>query len=116
MAELGRGEFEELVADALDDLPADLARLIDNVAVFVEDDPPPGQRLLGLYEGIPLTARTNSSYLFAVPDRITIYRLPLLSICADADEVRRQVQVTVAHEIAHHFGLDDERLHELGYG
>jgi predicted Zn-dependent protease with MMP-like domain len=107
-------DFEELVADALDSLPPDLAGLMDNVAVFVEDESPDGMRLLGLYEGVPLTERT-SSYLLVVPDRITIYRRPILALCADRDEVRHQVQVTVAHEVAHHFGIDDDRLDELGY-
>lgn len=114
MVEVERSEFEGLVSDALDELPADLALLLDNVAVFVEDEPPPGPALLGLYEGVPLTERT-SAYLLAMPDRITIFRLPILAICANHDEVRREVRITVVHEIAHHFGIDDKRLHELGY-
>jgi predicted Zn-dependent protease with MMP-like domain len=112
--EVGRDEFELLVADALDSLPADLAGLMDNVAIFVEDDSPHGSRLLGLYEGVPLTER-DSGYRWAQPDRITIYRLPTLRICRSPEEVRRQVAVTVVHEIAHHFGIDDDRLHDLGY-
>ena len=115
MVEIGAEEFEELVVDALDGLPAELAVLTDNVAIFVEDESADEPDLLGIYEGIPLTERT-SSYVMAMPDRITVYRLPTLRISADADEVVRQVQVTVVHEIAHHFGIDDERLHELGYG
>jgi predicted Zn-dependent protease with MMP-like domain len=114
MIEVGREEFEELVVAALDELPAELARLMNNVALFVEDELPDEPELLGLYEGIPLTERT-SSYVMSVPDRITIYRLPTLRISGDADEVREQVQITVVHEIAHHFGIDDERLHDLGY-
>lgn len=114
MVDIEPVDFEELVADALDSLPPDLAALMDNVAVFVEEESPDGRRLLGLYEGVPLTERT-SSYLLAVPDRITIYRRPILALCADRDEVRHQVQVTVAHEVAHHFGIDDDRLDELGY-
>jgi len=113
--EVSREEFETLVSEALDDLPAELARLMDNVAIFVEDSSPAGRRLLGLYEGVPLTER-NSAYLMTLPDRITIYRLPILAFCTDRDEVRRQVQVTVVHEIAHHFGIGDTRLHDLGYG
>jgi predicted Zn-dependent protease with MMP-like domain len=108
--------FEDLVARALEQIPDELARLVDNVVVMVEDVPPPGTGyLLGLYEGIPLTAR-GQWYAGALPDRITIYRLPILRICATADEVVEQVRITVVHEIAHHFGIDDDRLHELGYG
>jgi predicted Zn-dependent protease with MMP-like domain len=112
---MSRPAFEELVTDALDGLPDELATVMDNVAVFVEDYSPEGMRLLGRYEGVPLTSRT-SSYLLAVPDRITIYRLPIQAICETLDDVRDQVRVTVVHEIAHHFGIDDERLHDLGYG
>ncbi len=115
MVEVDEEEFEDLVAQALDDLPSDLVALLDNVAIFVEEDSPPGQHLLGLYVGVPLTERTGA-YVMALPDRIMIYRRPTLAISRDRDEVREQVQKTVAHEIAHHFGIDDERLHELGYG
>ncbi|MGH3447433.1 MAG: metallopeptidase family protein [Nocardioidaceae bacterium] len=115
MFDVGRAEFEELVSEALDGLPAEIARLMDNVAIFVEDMSASGWSLLGLYEGVPLTERHASTYVMAMPDRITIYRLPTLRICANADEVRRQVQITVVHEIAHHFGIDDARLHDLGY-
>jgi predicted Zn-dependent protease with MMP-like domain len=114
MMELRRDEFEELVSDALDGLPSELAALMDNVAIFVEDEAAGERQLLGLYEGVPLTER-DSSYMMAIPDRITIYRLPTLRISHDADEVRRQVQITVVHEIAHHFGIGEERLHALGY-
>ena len=113
---MSRERFEELVAEALDTIPADLSRLIDNVAVFVEDDSPAGQApLLGLYEGIPLTSR-DTSYAGALPDRITLYRRPILRQCATERDVVRQVRITVAHEVAHHFGIDDDRLDELGYG
>lgn len=114
MVEVGAEEFDELVAAALDDLPAEISELMDNVAIFVEDEPPDGEDLLGLYEGVPLTERSGA-YLLATPDRITIFRLPILAICDTADEVKEQVQVTVAHEIGHHFGIDDLRLHDLGY-
>ncbi len=114
MVQVSPGVFEGLVADALDDLPAELAALMDNVAIFVEDESPDEPALLGVYDGVPLTER-DSSYLLAVPDRITIFRLPTVAICGDAAEIRRQVQITVVHEIAHHFGIDDERLHDLGY-
>jgi predicted Zn-dependent protease with MMP-like domain len=114
MVEVGPEDFEELVADALDGLPADLAALMDNVAIFVEDEAEDEPDLLGIYDGIPLTERT-SSYVMAMPDRIFIYRLPTLRISHDRDEAVRQVQITVVHEIAHHFGIDDDRLHDLGY-
>jgi predicted Zn-dependent protease with MMP-like domain len=111
-----RDQFEELVADALDQIPPDLARLITNCVVLVEDDVPPGaDPLLGLYEGTPLTER-GSWYGGVLPDRITIYRLPILRICHTLDDVVEEVLVTVVHEIAHHFGIDDETLHELGWG
>jgi len=112
--ELSREAFEELVSDALDRLPAEIARLMDNVAVFVEDDAPAGEDVLGLYEGIPLTERDNG-YVMALPDRITIYRNPVLAACDGPDQVREQVEITVVHEVAHHFGIDDDQLHDLGY-
>jgi predicted Zn-dependent protease with MMP-like domain len=115
MVELGAEEFEELVADALDELPQEIARLMDNVAIFVEDEAPDGENLLGLYEGIPLTERTSSYAGAVLPDRISIYRRNILAICDTADDVRDEVEITVVHEIAHHFGIDDHRLHELGY-
>ena len=103
------------MADALDQIPERLAKFIDNVAVFVEDEPPddvPG--LLGLYEGIPLTAR-DGWYAGVLPDRITIFAGPLMRRCATQDEVVEQVRITVVHEVAHHFGIDDDELDELGY-
>jgi predicted Zn-dependent protease with MMP-like domain len=110
-----REEFEELVAEALDRIPPELTRLMDNVAVFVEDEPPaddPG--LLGLYEGTPLTDR-GEWYAGVLPDRITIYRLAICAICRTEDEVAGQVRRTVVHEVAHHFGIGDARLRELGW-
>ncbi|KAA9376000.1 metallopeptidase family protein [Microbispora cellulosiformans] len=105
--------FEELVAEALDTIPADLAKVMDNVVVVVVDDPPePG--LLGLYTGIPLTER-GDWYSGVLPDRIEIYRNTTLEICETEDDVVEEVRVTVVHEIAHHFGIDDDRLHELGW-
>jgi predicted Zn-dependent protease with MMP-like domain len=108
--------FETAVAEALDLLPPDLARLMDNVAVFVEDMPPADAEpdLLGLYEGTPLTER-GDSWAGSLPDRITIFRLPILAMCDDDEQVRDEVLVTVVHEVAHHFGIDDDRLHELGW-
>lgn len=111
---MSRERFEELVGDALDEVPAELLDRMRNVVVLVEDDPPqPG--LLGLYEGHALTDR-GWDYSGVLPDRITIYRHPLLRMCATEDEVVEEVAVTVVHEIAHHFGIDDARLHELGWG
>jgi predicted Zn-dependent protease with MMP-like domain len=116
MVEVSLERFEELVADALDGIPDELGRLMENVAVFVVDDNRRG--LLGLYEGIPLTRRAGYGTPVGglpMPDRITVYRLPICRMCADDDEVVRQVQVTVVHEVAHHFGIDDHRLTELGW-
>jgi predicted Zn-dependent protease with MMP-like domain len=115
MIEMSRQRFEELVADALDTVPPELTRLIDNCVVLVEDDAPEDDPdLLGLYDGTPLTER-DSHYTMAVPDRITIFRNPTLAMCESEDEVVEEVGITVVHEIAHHFGIDDDRLHELGY-
>ena len=110
-----RAEFEELVSEALDTIPPELAGLMDNVAVFVEDEAPDDEPdLLGLYDGTPLTERDHS-YTGVLPDRITIFMNPTLRICEERADVVEEVHVTVVHEIAHHFGIDDDRLHELGY-
>ncbi|MFV0252740.1 MAG: metallopeptidase family protein [Beutenbergiaceae bacterium] len=119
MVEMSREDFEVAVAQGLDMIPDELAAHIDNVVVLVEDEPPadvadPG--LLGLYEGTPLTERDQWWAAGSLPDRITIFRNPTLRFCADADQVAQEVAVTVIHEIAHHFGIDDERLHQLGWG
>jgi predicted Zn-dependent protease with MMP-like domain len=106
--------FEEMVGEALDSLPEDLGRLISNVAVMVEHGPGP-RGLLGLYQGIPLTSRTASGYAGVLPDRITIYRLAICAICSTEKEVVEQVRRTVIHEVAHHFGIGDARLRELGW-
>lgn len=115
-------DFEAAVSDALDRIPPDLARTMNNVAIFIEDDytPQPGEApdtvLLGLYEGVPLTERDSWWDAGSLPDRITIYRDPILEICTSREDVIEEVTVTVVHEIAHHFGISDERLHELGWG
>ena len=115
MLDLSRDRFEELVTRALDEIPAELAQLIDNVAVLVEDDPPPEDPdLLGVYDGTPLTER-GDSYAGALPDTVTIFMNPTLRICETYADVIHEVRVTVVHEIAHYFGIDDARLHELGY-
>lgn len=107
--------FEELVGDALDLIPLGLAQAIDNVVILVADRHPEEPDLLGLYDGVALTDR-DSFYAGALPDTITIYRESLLQMCANEQDVVEEVAVTVIHEIAHHFGIDDDRLHELGWG
>ncbi len=114
-------QFEALVADALDSLPAELGKLMDNVAVIVEDLPTAAQlggrrgTLLGLYEGIALTNRSPLSYMGVMPDRITIFRLPICGLARDQANLIYLVRTTVIHEVAHHFGISDARLEELGW-
>ena len=116
VVEMSREEFEEAVSDALDTVPAELAKLMSNVVVLVEDDAPSdAPDLLGLYEGTPLTERFDSWAAGSLPDRITIFRRPTLEFCTSPAEVVDEVRVTVIHEIAHHFGIDDDRLHDLGW-
>ena len=116
MLELTTQEFDDAVGDALDEVPAELLDLMNNVVFLVEDEPPPEDpELLGLYDGTPLTERHEVWAAGALPDRITIFRGPTLRICTTREEVRDEVAVTVVHEIAHHFGIDDARLHELGW-
>jgi predicted Zn-dependent protease with MMP-like domain len=111
--EVEPARFEDMVVTALDGLPEELGRLMANVAVTVQHEPgPPG--LLGLYEGIPLTSRTTQ-YAGVLPDRITIYRQAICALCSTEDEVADEVRRTVIHEVAHHFGIDDDRLSELGW-
>ena len=113
MIEISPEYFEEMVGTALDGLPEELGRLMSNVAVTVEHDPgPPG--VLGLYEGVPLTSRTTG-YTGVLPDRITIYHQAICAICHSEQGVADQVRRTVIHEVAHHFGIDDHRLSELGW-
>jgi predicted Zn-dependent protease with MMP-like domain len=108
--------FDELVDQALDEIPDELASLVRNVVVLVEDEPPAAEPdLLGLYEGVALTERTTMSEVVEMPDQILIFRGPLLDLCADEAELVEEVRITVVHEVAHHFGIDDDRLHELGY-
>ena len=114
--EMSRDEFEEAVGDALDLVPDRLMDQLDNVVFLVEDEPPPEDpELLGVYDGVPLTER-DLAWGGHVPDRITVFRGPLLRMCQDRDELLEEIAVTVVHEIAHHFGIDDERLHDLGWG
>ncbi|WP_460793181.1 metallopeptidase family protein [Nocardioides pacificus] len=107
--------FDALVDAALDDIPDELATLIRNVVVLVEEHAPPDDPdLLGLYDGVALTER-DGSYGMTLPDRIFIFRRPLLEMCESEAELVEEVRITVVHEVAHHFGIDDERLHALGY-
>jgi predicted Zn-dependent protease with MMP-like domain len=106
-------EFEGAVRDALDALPADLAEYMSNVEVVVEDEPPRGMPLLGLYQGVPMTRR-GSFYAGAMPDKITIFSGPLVRLYGgDPTRLRREIRRVVLHEVAHHFGISDERLVEL---
>jgi predicted Zn-dependent protease with MMP-like domain len=108
-----KDDFEDLVGEALDRIPEALSRQMRNVVLLVEDLGA-SPNLLGLYQGVPLTERTGS-YAGMLPDRITIYRIPILRRCSSREDVVRQVTITVVHEVAHHFGISDERLHELGW-
>jgi len=113
--ELDRAGFEALVDQALDEIPTEIASQVHNVVVLVEDEPPADEPdLLGVYEGVSLTERTADHT--GLPDRITVFRRPLLEMCETPEELVREVRITVVHEIAHHFGIDDGRLHDLGYG
>jgi predicted Zn-dependent protease with MMP-like domain len=110
-----RDRFEELVGESLDLIPPDFAAAMDNVVVLIEDRNPDEPSLLGLYHGVALTHRTTD-YGGVLPDRIFIYREAILDMCEDEEDVVDEVAITVVHEIAHHFGIDDARLHELGWG
>ena len=116
MQHLEAAEFDAIVVDALDAVPASLMDIVDNVAVVVEDEPDDGDpELLGVYDGVPLTER-DVTWAGQLPDRIVIYRGPLMRMCHDREELAEEISITVVHEIAHHFGIDDARLHELGWG
>ncbi|MGI3785329.1 MAG: metallopeptidase family protein [Janthinobacterium lividum] len=117
LADVDEEKFETLVSEALDQVPPELANLMDNCVVLVEARPPSDgpADLLGLYEGIPLTER-GEFYSAVLPDRIYVFREPILAVCHTYEEVVEEVHITVVHEIAHHFGIDDDRLHALGYG
>jgi len=106
-------EFESLVADALDTLPPELAARFDNVVVVVEDEHPDEPDILGLYDGVALTERAD--YTGVLPDRISLYRIPLCLMAEDLDHLIEEIAVTVVHEFAHHVGIDDDRLHALGW-
>lgn len=114
MEPVSSARFEQFVAQVIDSLPPDLGALMDNVAVVVEDRHPT-EDLLGLYEGIPLTERETYG-TFEMPDKISVYRLPLCEMCEDETELASEIEITVVHEIAHHFGIDDDSLHTMGWG
>ena len=109
-----RRRFEELVEDALRQIPEEIWECVDNLVVSVEEENSDEADLLGLYEGIPLTDRTDYSGMI-MPDRIYIYRKPICALSELEEEVIEQIRITVVHEVAHHFGIEDERLEELGY-
>jgi predicted Zn-dependent protease with MMP-like domain len=113
---LDAAAFEKLVIDELDLLPDEMVSRLENVAFVTLDRPADGSlSLLGEYDGVDITRRGNYGF-GELPDRIVLYREPLLSVCADLDELRDQVHVTLVHEIAHYYGIDDDELHELGWG
>ena len=113
--EMDRDRFDALVDQALDGIPDELASLVRNVVVLVEDEPPEDEPdLLGLYEGVALTERWGDP-MMELPDRIFVFRGPLLDMCESEEELVEEVRITVVHEVAHHFGIDDDRLHDLGY-
>lgn len=119
MGSMNRADFERLVDDALEELPSWVADRIDNLVVVVEDSPtteqdPSGEGLLGLYEGVSLADR-GLDYYGVMPDQITVFRRPHLALGLQRDELRSEIRATVLHEIAHHLGIDDKRLHELGW-
>lgn len=116
MESIGADEFEAIVVDELDALPDDMVDALDNVIFVVEDRPEDGSLdLLGLYDGVALTERDQYGF-GEIPDRIVLYREPLLNFVEDLDELRDQIHITLVHEIAHYFGIDDAKLHELGWG
>ena len=116
MIQMTDDDFDALVSDALDEVPGELLDLLDNVVFLVEDEAPAAvPDLLGLYEGIPQTERDAGWGLGNLPDTIRLFRGPLTRMCEDREDLREEVVITVVHEIAHFFGIDDDRLHELGY-
>ncbi len=117
MEPLSAEHFDRIVEDALDEVPEELMAMLDNVVFLVEDEPPSEDPdLLGVYEGVPLTERGDAWSAGALPDRILLFRGPLSRMCADLEELTDEIAVTVVHEIAHHFGIDDAALHDLGWG
>ncbi len=112
--DVSQDAFEALVVEALDEIPDPFASLLSNVEIVIEDEPADGADLLGLYEGIPQTER-DGNYTFVMPDKITLFRGPLSRMCEDEDDLYDEIATTIVHEVAHHFGISDERLTELGW-
>ncbi|KGN33178.1 hypothetical protein N802_14100 [Knoellia sinensis KCTC 19936] len=110
-------QFELIVEESLDEVPEEFMSLLDNVVFLIEDEPPSDDPdLLGLYDGVPRTERDSGWGVGNLPDRITLFRGPLTRMCEDLEDLRDEIAITVVHEIAHHFGIDDAALHELGWG
>ena len=107
-------QLEAMVVEALDLLPDEMVEGLDNVVFLVENAPPPGDDILGVYDGVALTQRGDYGY-GELPDRIVIFRQPLIDLCRDLEELRKEIHVTLVHEIAHYYGIDDEQLHQLGW-
>lgn len=117
MVEVSPAAFEALVADAIDALPDEVLDLLENVVIVVEDDPPRDTPdLLGMYDGLSLAERSAGGGEFELPDRVVIFRNPIVDICDSVDEVANEVWVTLVHEVAHFHGLSEQRIHELGWG
>ncbi|HIZ99671.1 MAG TPA: metallopeptidase family protein [Candidatus Janibacter merdipullorum] len=127
MVQISEEDFESAFRDALDEVPQELLDMLDNVAFFVEDEPGPehadpglgaedNAQLLGIYLGTPLTERDGGWAAGALPDRIVLFRGPLTRMCHDLEELREEIAITIVHEAGHHVGIDEERLHELGWG
>ncbi|MGB3762765.1 MAG: metallopeptidase family protein [Ornithinimicrobium sp.] len=114
---LSSAEFEEAIADALDSIPSPLLGMLSNVVFLVSEEPSPPNEpdLLGIYDGVPLTDR-HDGWTSELPDHITVFRGPLTRMCSDRAELVEEIAVTIVHEVAHHFGIEEDRLHELGWG
>ncbi len=127
MVQINDEDFDVVMREALDAVPPPLLEMLDNVAFFVEDEPGPehadpdfsdeeNASLLGIYLGTPLTERDGGWGMGSLPDRIVLFRGPLMRMCADLDELREEITITIVHEAGHHVGIDEERLHQLGWG
>lgn len=114
MVIVSEAEFAELVDDELDALPDEMVEGLDNVVIMIEDEPEDGSDLLGVYEGLALTERDN--YAGVLPDRIVLFRGPLTRMCDDIDDLRDEIHITLVHEIAHFYGIEEDQLHALGWG
>ncbi|MDO5083170.1 metallopeptidase family protein [Arachnia propionica] len=113
--EISEDDFEALVGEALESLPAELLDGLDNVVIVTEDEPEDGSDTLGVYEGTALTER-DSSWFGSLPDRVVLFRGPLSRMCRDEDELHEEIVITLVHEIGHFHGIDEQRLHDLGWG